>query len=108
VYENIKLFKSMDGAGLLGRFRKSLDAATDLGDLAAKLTADLAKGGKAELAMELLYSAEIDKMIVPTYIDQGLVWLAGQLKRKEDGISGKSPVEPEGADAEGAEAKVTA
>ena len=58
--------------------------------------------------MELLYSAEIDQMTVPTYIDQGLVWLADQLKRKEDGIAGKSPVEPEGIDAEGSEAKEAA
>ena len=66
------------------------------------------ESGKAELAMELLYSAEIDQMTVPTYIDQGLVWLADQLKRKEDGIAGKSPVEPEGIDAEGSEAKEAA
>lgn len=108
IYENIELFKLMDGVGLLGRIRKSLDTASGPGDLAAKLTADLAKGGKAELAMELLYSAEIDQMTVPAYIDQGLVWLAEQLKRKEDGISGKSPVEPESVDAKGAEAKVAA
>jgi predicted ATP-dependent endonuclease of OLD family len=108
VYENIKLFKSMDGTGLLGRIRKSLDTASDLNDLAAKLAADLAKGGKAEFAMELLYSPEVDKMIVPAYIDQGLSWLADQLKRKEDGISGKSPGEPGSADAEGEHAKVAA
>lgn len=93
VYENIKLFKSMDGTGLLGRIRRSLDAASDLGDLAERLFGDLAKGGKAEFAMELLYSAEIEKMTVPTYIDQGLVWLASQLKRKEDGIAGKATVD---------------
>ncbi|MFP7836578.1 AAA family ATPase [Pseudomonas aeruginosa] len=108
VYENIKLFKSMDGIGLLGRIRKSLDTTSDLGDLAAKLTEDLAKGGKAELAMELLYSVEIDSMIVPAYIDQGLVWLADQLKRKEDGISGKSPVMPEGVDTKGEDVEVAA
>lgn len=93
VYENIKLFKSMNGTALLGRIRKSLDAASDLGDLAVMLAADLAKGGKAEFAMELLYGAEIDKMTVPAYIDQGLVWLVDQLRRKEDGIAGKTQVE---------------
>ncbi len=108
VYENIKLFKSMDGIALLGRIRKSLDSASDLEDLAAKLSADLAKGGKAEFAMELLYSAEIDNMTVPAYIDQGLAWLADQLKRKEDGISGKAPMESGSADAEGAAEKVAA
>lgn len=93
VYENIKLFKSMDGTGLLGRIRESIDEASDLGDLAVRLFGDLAKGGKAEFAMELLYSSEIEEMKIPGYIDQGLVWLADQLKRKEDGITGKTPLE---------------
>ncbi|BBN88801.1 AAA family ATPase [Azospira sp. I09] len=92
VYENIKLFKSMNGTALLGRIRKSLDEAGNLGELAERLAADLAKGGKAEFAMELLCRAEIDKMVVPAYIDQGLLWLANQLKRKEEGVSGKVPV----------------
>ncbi len=92
VYENIKLFEAMDGTGLMGRLWKSLDSATDLCDLAQRVSADLAKGGKAEFAMALLYSAEIDKMKVPTYIDRGLLWLVDQLKRKEDGMSGKAPV----------------
>jgi hypothetical protein len=92
VYENIDLFKAMNGAGLMGRLRKSLDDASDLGDLAGLVSADLAKGGKAEFAMELLYGEEIDSMKVPDYIDKGLLWLSGQLKRKEDGISGKAPV----------------
>jgi predicted ATP-dependent endonuclease of OLD family len=90
VYENIDLFKAMNGTGLMGRLRKSLDSATDLGDLAKQVSADLSKGGKAEFAMELLYSDEIDTMKVPAYIDEGLLWLAEQLKRKEDGIAGKA------------------
>lgn len=94
VYENLDLFQKMEGTGLMGRIRKSLDAATDLGDLAARMLADLAKGGKAEFTMDLLDSDEIDTMKVPAYIDSGLLWLAAQLKRKEDGISGKAP-EPE-------------
>jgi predicted ATP-dependent endonuclease of OLD family len=97
VYENINLFKEMDGTGLMGRLRKSLDSATDLGDLGRQLSAALAKGGKAEFAMELLFSDEIDTMKVPAYIDEGLLWLAEQLKRKEDGIAGKAPVAVEGS-----------
>jgi hypothetical protein len=93
---------AMDGTGLMGRIRKSLDRATDLGDLAKQVSADLAKGGKAEFAMELLYRDEIDTMKVPTYIDEGLLWLAEQLKRKEDGIAGKAPAAIE-APAGGAE-----
>lgn len=91
VYENLALFQNMEGTGLMGRIRRSLDAATDLGDLATRMIADLAKGGKAEFTMDLLDSDEIDTMKVPAYIDNGLLWLAAQLKRKEDGISGKAP-----------------
>lgn len=92
VYENIELFKTMDGPGLMGRIRKSLDSAADLGNLAKGLSEDLAKGGKAEFAMELLYSEEISTMKLPAYIGEGLLWLAKQLKRKEDGIAGKVSV----------------
>ena len=91
VYENLALFQKMEGTGLMGRIRKSLDAATDLDDLAPRMLADLAKGGKAEFTMDLLDSDEIETMKVPAYIDSGLLWLAAQLKRKEDGISGKAP-----------------
>lgn len=93
VYENLDLFQKMGGAGLMGRIRKSLDEAIDLSDLATRMLAALAKGGKAEFTMDLLDSNEIDTMKVPTYIDNGLLWLAAQLKRKEDGVSGKAPVE---------------
>lgn len=89
VYENIDLFTSLPGSGLIGRFRKALEDATDLAALAVQVAVALAKGGKAEFAMELLYSDEINTLKVPTYIHGGLRWLAEQLKRKEDDITGK-------------------
>lgn len=106
VYENIDLFNAMDGTGLMGRIRKSLDSAADLGELATRLSEDLAKGGKAEFAMELLYSDEISTMKIPAYIGEGLLWLTKQLKRKEDGIAGKVsvPVPVGAAEAEGVSA----
>ncbi|RQU05815.1 ATP-dependent endonuclease [Burkholderia cenocepacia] len=91
VYENLETFKDMDGTGLMGRIRKSIDDATDAADLAEKFAVALGKGGKAEFAMELLYSKEIDTMAVPAYIGKGLLWLATQLKRKEDDVLGKEP-----------------
>lgn len=92
VYENLELFKTLDGAGLMGRFRKSIDEAVDASDLATKVAGDLAKGGKAEFAMELLYGSAIDTMTVPSYINKGLLWLAAQLKRREDDVLGKGPM----------------
>ncbi|MEM5435945.1 AAA family ATPase [Paraburkholderia diazotrophica] len=91
VYENLETFKTMSGTGLMGRLRKSIDDAVDAADLASKFAVDLGKGGKAEFAMELLYSKEIDTMTVPAYISKGLLWLAAQLKRKEDEVLGKGP-----------------
>ena len=91
VYENIDLFQKMSGTGLMGRIRKSLDEATDRDDLASRMRTALGKGGKAKFIMDILDSDESDDMKLPTYIDSGLLWLAAQLKRKEDGISGKAP-----------------
>lgn len=90
VYENIDFFKSLEGGGLIARFRKALEESSNLAALAVKVAEALAKGGKAEFAMELLYGNEIDTLKVPTYIDNGLRWLAERLQRKEDDITGKA------------------
>lgn len=92
VYENLAIFKIMKGAGLMGRFRKAIEDGTEPADLAKRVFDALAKGGKAEFAMELLYSTEIDAMAVPAYIDKGLGWLGEQLKRKEDDVLGNSTI----------------
>ena len=90
VYENIELFSTLKGTGLIGRFRKAIAEAATLPELAEKAAVALSKGGKAEFAMDLLYSDEIDKIKVPAYIDDGLLWLSLQLKRKEAEVLGKS------------------
>jgi len=90
VYENIELFSTLKGTGLIGRFRKAIAEAANLPELAVKVAVALSKGGKAEFAMDILYSDEIDKIKVPAYINGGLLWLSSQLKRKEAEILGKS------------------
>jgi predicted ATP-dependent endonuclease of OLD family len=90
VYENMELFSTLKGTGLIGRFRKAIAEAATLPELAEKAAAALSKGGKAEFAMDLLYSDEIDKIKVPAYINDGLLWLSTQLKRKEAEVLGKS------------------
>ncbi|NRD55681.1 AAA family ATPase [Corallococcus exiguus] len=91
VYENVDLFKVMDESGLAGQFQKALGDANSVGELAEKLSLALKKGDKAEFAMDLLCSDEIDAIKVPAYIDNGLLWLSSQLKQKEDGMAGKPP-----------------
>lgn len=91
VYENIPLFSTMKGTGLIGRFRRAIAEAASLGELAEKAAATLSKGGKAEFAMDLLYAPEMDENFkVPAYIDNGLLWLSEQLQRKEAEVLGKS------------------
>lgn len=92
VYENMELFSTLKGTGLIGRFRRAISDAASLTELAEKAAVALSKGGKAEFAMDLLYSEEMDKIKVPAYIDDGLLWLSSQLKRKEEDVLGKSVV----------------
>ena len=92
VYENADLFKTLDGAGLIGRFRKALNDSANLSVLADEVSKALKESGKAEFALNLLYSDEGEKLKVPTYIHEGLLWLAQQLKRKEADILGDARV----------------
>lgn len=58
------------------------------------MTADVAEaikeGDKAEFALELLFSDDIEQLHVPAYIEHGLLWLAEQLKRKEADLAPKA------------------
>ena len=91
VYGNIEFFKKLEGSGLARKFRDALSTAANLDELAGKLHADLAKGDKAELAMTLLESKDLQRLVLPDYIDAGLIWLIEQLRRKEDDVAGKIP-----------------
>ncbi|MDO8311314.1 MAG: ATP-dependent endonuclease, partial [Sideroxyarcus sp.] len=89
VYENSELFAALEGNGLIKKFRNALASSTDLAQLAEKASEALKNGTKAEFALDILFSEEVDQLKVPAYIDDGLAWLADQLKRKEDDVVGK-------------------
>lgn len=95
VYENLDLFQSLRGPGLIAKFRDAIAAAADLPALAVAIQKFLDKG-KAEFALNLLYATYknavagveadkdvIDDLVVPAYIHEGLMWLADELKRRE-------------------------
>lgn len=93
VYENLDLFANLEGHGLIAKFREAIAAAADLPSLAVAVQTFLDKG-KAEFALNLLYATRkkavgdetedvIDVLNVPNYIHEGLLWLAGELKRRE-------------------------
>lgn len=90
VYENPTLFGSLEGRGLIAKFRDALTNCADLGALAVKASEALETGNKAEFALDLLYSEEVQDLKVPGYIHDGLEWLAEQLRRKEEDVVGKS------------------
>lgn len=91
VYENVDLFGVLEGTGLIASFRKALDQSADLGQLGDAVSKALKDGNKAEFSLELLYSDDGDKLKVPAYIHDGLLWLAEQLKRKEVDVV-KAPI----------------
>ena len=93
-FENIALFAEMKGTGLIKKFASAFEKATDFEELAVEAAKALASGSKAEFALDLLYNENIDRLKMPAYIHEGLLWLAQQLKRKEDAIAGKTTEVP--------------
>ncbi len=83
VFENLTLFSTLEGGGLIKKFRDAIQAHGDPDSLGQALFDGLRGGKKAEFALDLLELKDTDKLRVPTYIDQGLGWLGAQLKKKQ-------------------------
>ena len=83
VYENIDLFKTLDGDGLIKKFKEALNQHKTPADLANAMFSALKSGSKAEFSLELLFK-EPNTFKVPTYIREGLEWLQSQICRKEN------------------------
>lgn len=81
--ENLELFASLTGAGLLGKFAKEIGSAADGGDLSAlaeRLYEAIEDGDKAEFALEILLNIEDEEAVkTPGYIGKGLEWLASEV-----------------------------
>ncbi len=84
-YDNFDTFKVMKGKGLIVKFRKAFN--TEEYDKIALdvFSAVESKGAKkAEFALDMIYSHDPEKLIVPAYIASGLNWLQNELIDKED------------------------
>ena len=88
-YRNFDFFKGRKAAGLAGAFQAIADASQDGNQLTADVAKAIKDGDKAEFALELLFSEDVEKLQVPAYIEHGLLWLAEQLKRKEADLAPK-------------------
>ena len=74
---------------MAGKFQVIADAAHQVDVLTAEVAAAIDNGDKADFALELLFSDDIDKLGVPTYIEHGLLWLEVQLRRIEKDLAPK-------------------
>lgn len=92
VYQNMEVFRQLPGFGLVAKFRAALADAVDLADLGAKMFADLKNGEKAVFALDLLELESTEAIQLPTYIHEGLLWLADQLKRRQEELTVDEPV----------------
>ena len=84
---NLALFRGYtESVGLLKKLQAALEKDT-LEDANNDMFANLEKGSKAEMALELLYLSEPDQLEPPGYIADGLKWLEKNLEaRKVDAI----------------------
>jgi predicted ATP-dependent endonuclease of OLD family len=83
VFENILIFKTLSGEGMIKKFRDAINKHKTSASLGQGMFEFLKDGKKAEFALELLFSQEPNVLKVPTYIDEGLTWLQEQLERKQ-------------------------
>ena len=80
---NVSLFRSFeDPKGLLRKLQASFEK-DNLADACNEMFDSLAKGGKAEMALELLYQSEPRDVEPPNYISDGLNWLELALEARK-------------------------
>jgi hypothetical protein len=92
VFQNTGFFSGQNGKGLLNKFKNAVDQAPTIDQLAEELFNALKGGGKAELALDLLEIESSQLLVPPTYIHEGLVWLAKQLRQHHEDLGLAAPV----------------
>lgn len=88
--ENIPFFRKLAGVGLTKKFSDVLSSATDISTAAANLHTALKSGSKAELALDIMLSADFNAVKPPRYIDEGLIWLEDRMKKQELALEGET------------------
>lgn len=86
-YENIELFKGMNGTGLIKKFNKIFSEKTDAKEISEELFKAFRSGDKAKFALDLLFLEEPEKFKVPTYINEGLEWLKAKLHERQNDLT---------------------
>jgi predicted ATP-dependent endonuclease of OLD family len=87
-YENVTRFKQIEGGKLADAFKSALNTHSDAEALSKALFDALAKGGKAELALDVLaLKEEPESLRIPEYIWNGLSWLDQHLGRNQQEVN---------------------
>lgn len=83
VFANLEVFRSLDGNGLVRKFKDAIAANDTAAELGASFFTSLKTGKKAEFALEVLALKDPADFTVPAYIDEGLSWLEEQLVKRQ-------------------------
>ena len=86
VFENISIFKDLQGIGLIKKFKNAINEHKTPETLGKVMFESLSDGKKAEFALNLIYLEEPKELKIPTYIKDGLSWLQDQLQRKQQEV----------------------
>lgn len=94
-FENIDLFRTLKGKGLIKKFRDAITDSNNVTELSEQLRQALKGGEKAGFALDLLFHEDAEKLQPPTYIREGLTWLQDHLRRtKVDILSDEQEAAP--------------
>lgn len=91
VIENLPLFATLAGTGLIAQFREAIADSAGFGDLSIALNNAIRNGSKAEFALDLLEIEDPIALKPPAYIREGLLWLAEKLENKQKEL-GLAPI----------------
>lgn len=88
-YENISIFKELEGTGMLGKFKDAINKyfdsnISDISSLNQSFYSAIRKGNKGKFALEVLFGVEPENLKIPKYILEGLDWLRDILVVKSE------------------------
>jgi predicted ATP-dependent endonuclease of OLD family len=82
-FQNLNAFSTIEGVGLVRKFRDAINNETSVPAIGAKMMEALKVGSKAEFALDVIGAENFEKFAVPNYIAEGLSWLQKQLSKKQ-------------------------
>jgi predicted ATP-dependent endonuclease of OLD family len=100
--ENLEIFKTIKGNGLVAKFSESITAASDVTNLVSRFHDDIEScrsGAKAQFALDVIFEISPAKLKIPTYIREGLDWLEQELTKRDENalahVADKNVIKPD-------------